>query len=110
MTMNFLQDLSKLEKDLSFESVFCNIYEESIDCHPHLQSRSKVSSCLRQTYEDTNKVLGRHQYDEYYGPLILDFSRPSLKIDPSMSHSRSQNFSSALISSRSAISSSNIKK
>ena len=108
--MNFLQDLSRLEKELSFESVSCNIYEESIDYNPQLQSRSKVSSCLRQTNEDTDKALGRHQYDDYYGPLIIDFSKPSHRIQPSVSQSRSQNLSNALCSSRSINRSSNSKK
>ena len=61
----------------------------------HLPSKSKVSSCLRTTNENTVKG-SNERFNEYYGPLIIDFTRKhrpkaSPNLSRALSTSRSQN-------------------
>ena len=66
-----------MEKELSFESESYNVYEDnpsiSVDNIP--TNKSKTLSNLKIT-NDTNKSISKdhfHNFNEYYGQLIIDF-------------------------------------
>lgn len=80
---NFLRDLSRMEKELSFESEAYNIYEEGPSVSEILQNnKSKTQSALKVTKQFTNKSTNKSTskeecfyLSEYFGPLIIDFKK-----------------------------------
>lgn len=81
---DFLRDLSKAEKQLSFETELYNIYEDYQNNSTEIvhNNKSKTLSYLKVTKEFTNKSISKesHQdFNDYHGELIIDFQKKDQK-------------------------------